>query len=69
MMREFRHVLFGANMKIIAVLLFILILPSAVFAAEEPKKPIDWNQLIQDIRDLDSSQDKVGDHVVGEQLC
>lgn len=69
MMREFRHVLFGANMKIIAVLLFVLILPSAVFAAEEPKKPIDWDQLIQDIRDLDSSQDKVGDHVVGEQLC
>lgn len=56
-------------MKIIAVLLFVLILPSAVFAAEEPKKPIDWDQLIQDIRDLDSSQDKVGDHVVGEQLC
>lgn len=69
MMREFRHVLFGANMKFIAVLLFVLIFPSAVFAAEEAKKPIDWDQLIQDLRDLDSSLDKKGDHVVGEQLC
>ena len=69
MMHEFRHVLFGANMKFIAALLFVLILPSAVFAAEDPKKPIDWEQLIQDIRDLDSSLDKKGDHVVGEQLC
>ncbi len=30
---------------------------------------IDMDRLLQELRDLDSSQDKEGDHVVGEQLC
>ena len=29
----------------------------------------DWDTLLQELRRLDSSQDKHGDHVVGEMLC
>ncbi len=56
-------------MRYIWVLLFVLVWPSAIFAAEERQQPIDIEQLLQDLRDLDSSQDMEGDHVVGEQLC
>ncbi len=56
-------------MRYIAVMLFFLFWPSALFAAEEKIQPVDFEQLIQDIRDLDSSQDMIGDHVVGEELC
>ena len=56
-------------MRFFALMLFVLVWPSAVFAAEDKSQPIDFDQLIQDIRDLDSSQDMIGDHVVGEELC
>ncbi len=56
-------------MRYIAVLLFVLVWPAAIFAAEGPRQPIDIDQLLQDLRDLDSSTDMEGDHVVGEQLC
>ena len=56
-------------MRHIAVMLFVLVWPSAIFAAEEKNQLLDIDQLIQDIRDLDSSQDMKGDHVVGEELC
>ncbi len=56
-------------MRYIAVLLFVLVWPSVIFAADEPRQPIDIDQLLQDLRDLDSSTDMEGDHVVGEQLC
>ncbi len=56
-------------MRVIAALLFILVWPSAILAAEEARQPIDMEQLLQDLRDMDSSTDMDGDHVVGEQLC
>ena len=56
-------------MRYIWVLLFVLVWPSAIFAAEQPHQPITIDQLLQDLRDLDSSTDMEGDHVVGEQLC
>ncbi len=56
-------------MRVIWVLLFVLVWPSAIFAAEETRQPIDIDRLMQDLRDLDSSTDMEGDHVVGEQLC
>ncbi len=56
-------------MKFIVLLLLALMLPSAVLAAEERRRPIDIEQLLQELRDLDSSTDEKGDHVVGEQLC
>ena len=68
-MREGRHIQLGASMRYIAVLLFVLVWPSALFAAEQPRQPIDINQILQDLRDLDSSTDTEGDYVVGEMLC
>ena len=56
-------------MKFIVLLLLALMLPSAALAAEEPRQPIDIEQLLRDLRDLDSSTDMKGDHVVGEDLC
>ena len=56
-------------MRVIWVLLFVLVWPSAIFAAEEPRQSLNIDQLLQDLRDLDSSTDTEGDHVVGEQLC
>ena len=56
-------------MRYIAALLFVLVWPSAIYAAEEPQQLIDIEQLLQDLRDLDSSTDMKGDHVVGEHLC
>ncbi len=56
-------------MKYVVVMLSVLVWPSVLFAAEEPKQPIDIEQLLQDLRDLDSSLDMEGDHVVGEHLC
>lgn len=56
-------------MKFVVVIAFILVWPSALFAAEERSQPIDIDQLLQDLRDLDSSLDSKGDHVVGQLLC
>ncbi len=56
-------------MKYFTVMLFVLVWPSALFAADEPRQPIDIERLLQDLRDLDSSTDREGDHVVGEHLC
>ena len=56
-------------MRYIALIVFVLVWPSAVFAAEEPRQPIDMDHLLQDLRDLDSSTDMEGEHVVGEELC
>ncbi len=56
-------------MRVIWVLLFVLVWPSAIFAADGLPQPIDIDRLLQDLRDLDSSTDMEGDHVVGEQLC
>ncbi len=56
-------------MRYIWVLLFVLVWPSAVFATDGPRHHIDMEQLLQDLRDMDSSTDMEGDHVVGEQLC
>ena len=68
-MGEGLHIQLGATMRFIALILFVLVWPSAIFAAEEPRQPINIDQLLQDLRDLDSSTDMKGDHVVGEQLC
>jgi hypothetical protein len=68
-MRQGRHLRLGATMRFIAQILFVLIWPSAIFAADGPRHPIDMEQLLQDLRDMDSSTDMEGDHVVGEQLC
>jgi len=56
-------------MKFITLLLLALLFPSALLAAEDKPQPINIEQLLQDLRDLDSSTDMKGDHVVGEQLC
>lgn len=56
-------------MKFIVTLMFVLMVPSALLAAEERKQPVDIEQLLQDLRDLDSSTDMIGDHVVGEEMC
>ena len=68
-MRQDRHLQLGAGIRYIALIVFVLVWPSAVFAAEEPRQPIDMDHLLQDLRDLDSSTDMEGDHVVGEELC
>ena len=37
---------------------------------QAPRNPVtDMDSLLQQLRDLDSSQDDDGDHVVGEMLC
>jgi hypothetical protein len=59
-------------MKYIAMMLLVLVSPSALLAAEKPSQPlppITMEQLLQEIRDMDSSLDTEGDHVVGEHLC
>ena len=56
------------SMKFLPVLLLALMLPSALFAEDKPQ-PINIEQLLKDLRDLDSSTDMKGDHVVGEHLC
>ena len=57
------------SMKYVTLLLLALISPSIVLADDEPVQPIDMKQLLQDLRDIDSSTDTKGDHVVGEELC
>ncbi len=44
---------------------------SELLAQSQPKqKPvIDMDRLLQELRELDSSQDMQGDHVVGEEIC
>ena len=38
--------------------------------SQPQQKPAgDMDTILQELRDLDSSQDMGGDHVVGEQLC
>lgn len=56
-------------MRIIAIMLFVLMWPSAVLPAEKPLPPLDIDQILQDLRDMDSSTGGNGDHVVGEHLC
>ena len=56
-------------MKVVLLIAFVLAWPSALIAAEEGSRPMDMDQLLQDLRDLDSSLDSKGDHVVGEHLC
>jgi len=56
-------------MKYVAVMPFVLVCPSALFAAEVTKQPIDTGQILQDLRGQDSSTDMEGDHVVGEKMC
>ena len=56
-------------MKYVLLLAFILVWPSALIAAEGRSRPIDIDQLMQDLRDLDSSLDRKGDHVIGEHMC
>lgn len=35
-----------------------------------PQKPVrDMEAILRELRDVDSSQDMQGDHVVGEELC
>mgnify|MGYP001206616750 CR=1 FL=1 len=68
-------------MKFIAILLFVVFAsPTALWAAEKPTAPpitmapitltpITMEQLLQDLRDMDSSTEMDGDHVVGEHMC
>lgn len=63
------HHSLGAVMKYIVLMLSVLIFPSVLFAAEEARQPITMEQILQDLRDLDSSMDRMGDHVVGEEMC
>lgn len=35
----------------------------------EQKPVIDMDRLLRELRELDSSQDMQGDHVVGEEIC
>ena len=38
--------------------------------SQPAQKPVrDMDAILQELRDLDSSQDMQGDHVVGEELC
>ena len=38
--------------------------------SQPPQKPVrDMDAILQELRDLDSSQDMQGDHVVGEEIC
>ncbi|MBT3306137.1 MAG: hypothetical protein HN377_06595 [Alphaproteobacteria bacterium] len=56
-------------MKYVAVMVFVLIAPFPLLAAEVTKQPVTMEQILQDLRDLDSSMDRMGDHVVGEEMC
>jgi len=43
--------------------------PSQAQSQVQPAPARDMKTLLQELRDLDSSQDMDGDHVVGEHLC
>ncbi len=75
----FRHT---AGLRILLIGTLALVLAAPAFAADgtpapqplpqsQPQqKPVrDMDAILQELRDLDSSQDMQGDHVVGEQLC
>ena len=54
--------------KYLIVLAALLSAPPAL-AGDTPPKPLNIEKLLQDIRDLDTSTETEGDHVVGETLC
>lgn len=47
----------------------VMLCPNVPLAADGNSQPIDIDLILQDLRDLDSSLDREGDHVVGEHLC
>jgi|TARA_B100002003_G_scaffold230964_1_gene241574 hypothetical protein len=53
----------------LVVVLAVWLVPATAFADETPAQPINIDKLLQDLRDMDSSTDMQGDHVVGETLC
>ncbi len=56
-------------MRYLGIMLAVLLSGSAALADETPPPPVNMDKLLQDLRDLDSSTDMQGDHVVGETLC
>jgi hypothetical protein len=59
-------------MKYAAMMMVVMALsPSTLLAAEKPATlpPIAMEQLLQELRDMDTGTDMDGDHVVGEQMC
>ena len=69
-------------MKILLISALALALAAPAFAGDETPAPlplprsekrqkpvIDMDALLRELRDLDSSQDMGGDHVVGEEIC
>jgi hypothetical protein len=43
--------------------------PLAQSLPQQQKPVIDMDRLLRELRELDSSQDMQGDHVVGEEIC
>ena len=62
-----RHVLMSVIH--LAIVMAVLSAPSAAIAGDAPPQPINIDKLLQELRDLDTSTDTQGDHVVGETLC
>ncbi len=59
-----------SSLRYLAIVLAVLAAPGAAYAADAPAPtPVDMEKLLQDLRDLDSSTETKGDHVVGEELC
>ncbi len=71
-------------MKILMISVLAVVFAAPAFAGEAtpapqsqplpqsqpPQKPVrDMDAILRELRDLDSSQDMQGDHVVGEELC
>lgn len=64
-------------MKHLVIAMAMMLAASNAFAEDplppptntETPRPITMEKLLQELRDLDSSTDMEGDHVVGESLC
>ncbi|PIW26429.1 MAG: hypothetical protein COW30_15290 [Rhodospirillales bacterium CG15_BIG_FIL_POST_REV_8_21_14_020_66_15] len=52
-----------------AVFLIAAQSPMTAAADDAPPPPADMHRLLDELRRLDSSMDRKGDHAVGEQLC
>ena len=57
------------SLRPLVIALAVLSAPAITLAADAPPKPVDIDKLLKELRDLDTSTDMKGDHVVGETLC
>jgi len=70
-------------MRHVLILVSVLLASPVAFAGDQTGQPVqaqsplpattpqptDIHKLLQELRDMDTSTDRVGDHVVGEEMC